>query len=106
MLLISGERARIQAQVKDSTSRLRDREARLQAILDKAADAIVTIDGDGVWCRPTRPGGAVRLRAGKPDQPALDDAWCRSASAKRRASTRRGWRMIGRRPEARELRRH
>jgi diguanylate cyclase (GGDEF)-like protein/PAS domain S-box-containing protein len=48
MMLISGERARIQAQVKDSTSRLREREARLQAILNKAADAILTIDGDGV----------------------------------------------------------
>jgi len=48
MLLISGERARIQGQVKDSTARLREREARLQAILNKAADAILTIDGDGV----------------------------------------------------------
>jgi diguanylate cyclase (GGDEF)-like protein/PAS domain S-box-containing protein len=48
MMLISGERARIQAQVKDSTARLREREARLQAILNKAADAILTIDGDGV----------------------------------------------------------
>ncbi|MGV7208140.1 EAL domain-containing protein [Oxalobacteraceae bacterium A2-2] len=47
MLLISGERARIQAQVKDSTARLREREARLQAILDKAADAILTIAHDG-----------------------------------------------------------
>jgi diguanylate cyclase (GGDEF)-like protein/PAS domain S-box-containing protein len=48
MMLISGERARIQGQVKDSTARLREREARLQAILNKAADAILTIDGDGV----------------------------------------------------------
>ena len=48
MMLISGERARIQAQVKDSTARLREREARLQAILNKAADAILTIDGDGL----------------------------------------------------------
>ncbi|RZT05905.1 PAS domain S-box-containing protein/diguanylate cyclase (GGDEF) domain-containing protein [Duganella sp. CF402] len=48
MMLISGERARIQAEVKDSTSRLRQREARLQAILNKAADAILTIDGNGV----------------------------------------------------------
>jgi diguanylate cyclase (GGDEF)-like protein/PAS domain S-box-containing protein len=48
MMLISGERARIQAQVKDSTARLREREARLQAILNKAADAILTIGGDGV----------------------------------------------------------
>lgn len=48
MLLISGERARIQAQVADSTARLREREARLQAILNKAADAILTIDSEGV----------------------------------------------------------
>ncbi|WP_343730614.1 EAL domain-containing protein [Duganella sp.] len=48
MMLISGERARIQAEVKDSTSRLRQREARLQAILNKAADAILTIDSNGV----------------------------------------------------------
>jgi diguanylate cyclase (GGDEF)-like protein/PAS domain S-box-containing protein len=48
MMLISGERARIQGQVKDSTARLRQREARLQAILNKAADAILTIDGDGL----------------------------------------------------------
>ena len=48
MMLISGERARIQAQVKDSTARLREREARLQAILNKAADAILTVDGAGL----------------------------------------------------------
>ncbi|CAN7670660.1 EAL domain-containing protein [Pseudoduganella sp. LjRoot289] len=48
MLLISGERALIQDQVKDATARLREREARLQAILDKAADAILTIGSDGV----------------------------------------------------------
>ncbi|WP_395403427.1 diguanylate cyclase domain-containing protein [Pseudoduganella sp. UC29_106] len=47
MLLISGERAQIQAQVKQSTAQLREREARLQAILDKAADAILTIGCDG-----------------------------------------------------------
>jgi len=47
MLLTSGERAQIQQQVKESTARLREREARLQAILDKAADAILTIGGDG-----------------------------------------------------------
>jgi len=47
MLLISGERAQIQAQVKESTAQLREREARLRAILDKAADAILTIGGDG-----------------------------------------------------------
>jgi diguanylate cyclase (GGDEF)-like protein/PAS domain S-box-containing protein len=48
MLLISGERARIEVVVNDRTTRLRDREARLQAILNNAADAIVTIDREGV----------------------------------------------------------
>jgi diguanylate cyclase (GGDEF)-like protein/PAS domain S-box-containing protein len=48
MLLISGERARIEAVVGERTTRLRDREARLQAILDNAADAIITVDRDGV----------------------------------------------------------
>jgi diguanylate cyclase (GGDEF)-like protein/PAS domain S-box-containing protein len=48
MLLISGERAQIEALVLDRTTRLRDREARLQAILDNAADAIVTVDRDGM----------------------------------------------------------
>jgi diguanylate cyclase (GGDEF)-like protein/PAS domain S-box-containing protein len=48
MLLISGERARVEGVVTDRTTRLRDREARLQAILDNAADAIVTVDRDGI----------------------------------------------------------
>jgi diguanylate cyclase (GGDEF)-like protein/PAS domain S-box-containing protein len=48
MLLISGERARIEGVVDDRTTRLRDREARLQAILDNAADAIVSVDHDGI----------------------------------------------------------
>ena len=48
MLLISGERAQIEALVLDRTARLRDREARLQAILDNAADAIVTVDRDAM----------------------------------------------------------
>ncbi|QNA97957.1 CHASE domain-containing protein [Massilia sp. Se16.2.3] len=48
MLLISGERAVIEEQVADRTARLRDREARLEAILDNAADAIVTVDASGV----------------------------------------------------------
>ncbi|MFC5477760.1 EAL domain-containing protein [Massilia suwonensis] len=48
MLLISGERAVIEEQVADRTARLRDREARLEAILDNAADAIVTVDAHGV----------------------------------------------------------
>jgi len=47
LLLVSGERAQIQAQVKESTAQLREREARLQAILDKAADAILTIGCGG-----------------------------------------------------------
>jgi diguanylate cyclase len=40
MLIVSGERAQIEAQVADRT-------ARLQAILDNAADAIVTVDAHG-----------------------------------------------------------
>ena len=48
MLLISGERAVIEEQVADRTARLRDREARLEAILDNAADAIITVDAGGV----------------------------------------------------------
>jgi diguanylate cyclase (GGDEF)-like protein/PAS domain S-box-containing protein len=48
MLLISGERAVIEEQVADRTARLRDREARLEAILDNAADAIVTVDAHGI----------------------------------------------------------
>ena len=48
LLLVSGERAAIEAQVHDRTARLRDREARLEAILDNAADAILTIDAGGM----------------------------------------------------------
>jgi diguanylate cyclase (GGDEF)-like protein/PAS domain S-box-containing protein len=48
LLLASGERAAIGAQVADRTARLRDREARLQAILDNAGDAIVTTDAGGL----------------------------------------------------------
>ncbi|MGJ7918786.1 diguanylate cyclase domain-containing protein, partial [Massilia sp. LXY-6] len=48
LLLSSGERAAIEAKVLDRTARLRDREARLQAILDNAGDAIVTVDAGGV----------------------------------------------------------
>ena len=48
LLLTSGERAAVDAQVRDRTTRLRDREARLQAILDNAGDAIVTVDAGGV----------------------------------------------------------
>jgi diguanylate cyclase (GGDEF)-like protein/PAS domain S-box-containing protein len=48
LLLTSGERAAIEAKVLDRTARLRDREARLQAILDNAGDAIVTVDADGI----------------------------------------------------------
>jgi diguanylate cyclase (GGDEF)-like protein/PAS domain S-box-containing protein len=43
LLSMSGERAKIEAVVRERTRRLRDREARLQAILDHAADAILTI---------------------------------------------------------------
>jgi len=48
LLLVSGERAAVEAQVLDRTARLRDREARLEAILDNAADAILTVDAGGV----------------------------------------------------------
>src|SRR5690606_18177725 len=48
MLLISGERDVIEKLVADRTTRLRDREARLEAILDNAADAIVTVDTHGI----------------------------------------------------------
>ena len=66
MLLISGERARIQAQVRDSTALLREREARLQAILDKAADAILTIAADGTLVSAN--GAAGRLFGYQPEQ--------------------------------------
>ena len=66
MLLISGERARIQAQVRDSTALLREREARLQAILDKAADAILTIASDGALVSAN--GAAGRLFGYRPEQ--------------------------------------
>ncbi|CAN5216685.1 hypothetical protein BH11PSE11_BH11PSE11_09600 [soil metagenome] len=48
LLLLTGQRARIEAVVTDRTRKLREREARLNAILDNAADAILTIDRDGV----------------------------------------------------------
>jgi diguanylate cyclase (GGDEF)-like protein/PAS domain S-box-containing protein len=48
LLLTSGERAAIEAKVLDRTARLRDREARLQAILDNAGDAIVSVDAGGI----------------------------------------------------------
>ena len=66
MLLISGERARIQGQVKDSTARLREREARLQAILDHAADAILTIAPDGMLVSANAAAG--RLFGYEPEQ--------------------------------------
>ncbi|MFP5390056.1 MAG: EAL domain-containing protein, partial [Gammaproteobacteria bacterium] len=47
LLVLSGERAKVQAQVKEATVRLREREGRLQAILDHAGDAIVTTDAHG-----------------------------------------------------------
>jgi len=48
LLLVSGERAAVEAQVQDRTARLRDRETRLEAILDNAADAILTVDAGGM----------------------------------------------------------
>jgi diguanylate cyclase (GGDEF)-like protein/PAS domain S-box-containing protein len=47
LLLMSGQRAQIESVVADRTSKLRDREARLNAILNNAADAILTIDREG-----------------------------------------------------------
>ncbi|GGC08994.1 EAL domain-containing protein [Pseudoduganella buxea] len=66
LLLSSGERAQIQARVEDSTARLQEREARLQAILDKAADAILTIDSYGVLVSAN--GAAGRLFGYDPEQ--------------------------------------
>jgi diguanylate cyclase (GGDEF)-like protein/PAS domain S-box-containing protein len=48
LLLTSGEQATVRAQVEAGTARLQEREARLQAILEKAADAILTISTDGI----------------------------------------------------------
>ncbi len=59
MLVVSGERAQIQAQVSEATVRLREREARLQAILDHAGDAIVTADQHGTVL--TGNGAAAKL---------------------------------------------
>ncbi len=59
MLIISGERSQIQGQVDDATARLREREARLQAILDNAADAIITVDRDGVVQSANAAAGAL-----------------------------------------------
>ncbi|TFW10748.1 EAL domain-containing protein, partial [Massilia arenosa] len=52
MLVVSGEQAQIRAQVDESTARLREREARLDAILNHASEAImpVTLDGTVVAC--------------------------------------------------------
>ncbi|GGX91273.1 EAL domain-containing protein [Pseudoduganella dura] len=47
LLLTSGEQAAGRAQVEAGTARLQEREARLQAILEKAADAILTISTGG-----------------------------------------------------------
>ncbi len=48
LLLSSGEQAAGRAQVEAGTARLQEREARLQAILEKAADAILTISTSGI----------------------------------------------------------
>lgn len=47
LLLMSGQRAQIESVVAERTRMLRDREARLNAILNNAADAILTIGHDG-----------------------------------------------------------
>ena len=52
MLIVSGERAQIEAQVAERT-------ARLQAILDNAADAIVTVDARGTVLSANRATAAL-----------------------------------------------
>ncbi len=47
LLVVSGDKARIFALVRESTAHLHEREARLQAILDHAVDAILTVDHQG-----------------------------------------------------------
>jgi diguanylate cyclase (GGDEF)-like protein/PAS domain S-box-containing protein len=47
LLLMSGQRLQIERVVIDRTRKLQEREAKLVAILDKAVDAILTIDRDG-----------------------------------------------------------
>ena len=66
MLVLSGERAKVQAQVDEATLRLRERESRLQAILDHAGDAIVTVDQQGILL--TGNPAAARLFRCKVDQ--------------------------------------
>jgi PAS domain S-box-containing protein len=63
MLVISGERTQIQAQVDDATARLREREARLQAILDNAGDAIITVDRHGMVLSANAAAGALFVYA-------------------------------------------
>ena len=66
LLVVSGERAQIKAQVRDSTARLREREARLEAILDNAADAIITVDHGGILLSGNAAAGVLFGHA--PDQ--------------------------------------
>lgn len=47
LLVVSGDKARIFSLVRESTAHLHEREARLQAILDHAVDAILTVDHQG-----------------------------------------------------------
>ncbi|MBI3229462.1 MAG: EAL domain-containing protein [Burkholderiales bacterium] len=47
LLVVSGDKARIFALVRESTSHLHERETRLQAILDHATDAILTVNHHG-----------------------------------------------------------
>lgn len=48
LLLLSGQRMQLERVMIERTRTLREREARLSAILDNAADAILTIDHQGV----------------------------------------------------------
>jgi diguanylate cyclase (GGDEF)-like protein/PAS domain S-box-containing protein len=62
LLVVSGERAQIKAQVQDSTAKLREREARLEAILDNAADAIITVGHEGRLMSGNAAAGALFAR--------------------------------------------
>jgi diguanylate cyclase (GGDEF)-like protein len=67
MLLTSGERAQIEAQVATAPHR----EARLQAILDNAGDAIVTVDARGAVVSANRPRRRCSATADAPARPAF-----------------------------------
>ncbi|QCP12877.1 EAL domain-containing protein [Pseudoduganella umbonata] len=108
LLLTSGEQASVRAQVEASTARLQEREARLQAILEKAADAILTISTDGMLTSANVAAGrlfghapesmaglplARLLPVGEGDTPA--DLLRRIAAGNTREHEATGWRSDG-----------